>query len=135
MKVYHWQGIRRVDGKRITTREIACTNNKRDARALTGNFIPLGEIHESFTDVEIDAASARPDTILWRPIDARRPYTWHEVPRDDEADRRSCPHCARPVRVSNDTLAEHTRSQGIGRASRRCEGSLLDVSNRSKEKS
>lgn len=82
MKVYAWQGIQRVNGKRITTREIACANNKRNARALTGNFIPIVEIHESCSPDEIRTASARPGVVLWRPIDARAPYTWTEVPKE-----------------------------------------------------
>lgn len=87
MKVYYWQGMRRTETtstgiQRIPTREIVCARSKREARELNRRLIPITEIHASFTPEEINAASARPEVVLWRPLDARNPYTWTEVPKE-----------------------------------------------------
>ena len=82
MKVYHWQGFRHTLGHRVQTREIVCTSSKRAARELVHRRIPINEISESFGPDEIDAASARPETVLWRPLDQRKPYQWTEVPKE-----------------------------------------------------
>lgn len=76
MKVYGWQGYRQCG----CTREICAARSFAAVMRIAGSrfrsdFFNHGE---TWNAEEIAVASARAGVILWRPIDARRPFSWSE---------------------------------------------------------